>query len=356
LNLQQAKRYARTILLSRGPEFVDIELTNRCNLHCAACWFHGELGVGDRYGHAEMTTDQVLRLIDQIAPYHPTVYLGGGEPLMRKDLPAIIEYASRSGLPVSLTTNGTLVDAQAARAFVELGVNSIRVSIDGPEEVHDTLRGPGVFSRAIANLHQLAKYKRQTGSDRPHVSVNLLITPLVMADLEAAIEQVRAVVGEDVEYLVLHHPWFVTPAELASHQTEVKRALGRAAAGAQAHCLRWGDSIDAKALSEKIARLEGRPGVRFFPDLHGDAVERFYVEGHSPRTVCTMPFRGVVVKPNGDVMFCPDEWIDDYVLGNVLQKPLDEIWNGRTARRFRWVLLRKGPFPGCKRCSWMYRI
>jgi radical SAM protein with 4Fe4S-binding SPASM domain len=354
LNLQSARKYVRTILPSAGPEFIDVELTNRCNLHCAACWFHGERGVGDRYGDAEMSTTQVLSLIDQAAPHRPAIYLGGGEPFMRQDLPDIIEHASRLGLPVSLTTNGTLVDAEAARMLVELGLKDIRFSIDGPEEVHDALRGPGVFSRVIANLHRLARYKRQTGSDRPHLSVNLLLTPLTMADVEAAMEQVRTAVGEDVECIVLHHPWFITPAELASHQREVKKALGRAGAGARAHCVSWGDSVDAKALSEQIARLADRPGIGFFPNMRGEAVERFYSEGYEPKLACTMPFRGVVVKPNGDVRFCPDEWIDDYVLGNVLQKPLDEIWKGRAAKRFRWVLLRKGPFPGCKRCSWIH--
>ncbi|HEX4919482.1 MAG TPA: SPASM domain-containing protein [Candidatus Bathyarchaeia archaeon] len=52
--------------------------------------------------------------------------------------------------------------------------------------------------------------------------------------------------------------------------------------------------------------------------------------------------------------FCPDEWIDDYTLGNIQQEDFKTIWNNFKARRFRAVLFLKKQFTCCKRCSWVY--
>ncbi len=91
-----------------------------------------------------------------------------------------------------------------------------------------------------------------------------------------------------------------------------------------------------------------------FPDLGREDLVHYYSEGPCGRKRCIAPLRGVVVKPNGDVLFCPDEWIDDHVLGNIREQDIAEIWNGEKARNFRSALFRVKQFPACKRCSWMY--
>ena len=107
-------------------------------------------------------------------------------------------------------------------------------------------------------------------------------------------------------------------------------------------------------MAREIAALEGFPRMQGLPDLRGQEIEHYYAEGVPSEKTCIAPFQAAVVKPNGDVRFCPDEWIDDYVLGNILEERFLKIWRNRKARRFRAVLLRKKSFPGCKRCSWMH--
>ena len=56
------------------------------------------------------------------------------------------------------------------------------------------------------------------------------------------------------------------------------------------------------------------------------------------------------MKANGDVMFCPDEWMNDFKLGNVRESGIDAMWNGEKAGKFRKELYRSKLFPACARC------
>ena len=93
-----------------APQTVDLEITNKCNLHCQMCWFYGERGIGDRYRDAELSPHEVFSLIDQLSKYKPKIYIGGSEPFLRKDLFVILEYIKQQGLIVECATNGTLLD------------------------------------------------------------------------------------------------------------------------------------------------------------------------------------------------------------------------------------------------------
>lgn len=76
------------------------------------CWFHGESGIGDRYKNSEMTTAEVLELINQLEAYRPQLYFGGGEPLIREDFLEILSHARSLTLSTAFTTNGTLLNRE----------------------------------------------------------------------------------------------------------------------------------------------------------------------------------------------------------------------------------------------------
>jgi MoaA/NifB/PqqE/SkfB family radical SAM enzyme len=116
------------------PSLVDLELTNRCDLHCTMCWFHGECGIGDNYHGVELSTDEVGTLIDQVSKHKPQIYLGGAEPFLRDDLFIILEYIKRLDLVVSFATNGTLFDQRKIEMLVTLGIDQVAFSIDGDEK------------------------------------------------------------------------------------------------------------------------------------------------------------------------------------------------------------------------------
>ncbi len=217
----------------RWPSAIDIELTNRCNLSCPSCWFHGENGVGDRYRGEELDTSEVLRFIDQVAPRRPSLYFGGAEPLLREDFLTIATHVKSRGLPMAFTTNGTLLTPDTSEKLVAAEIEDISLSIDGPEEVHDQLRGQGNFNKAVSNLCHLIDYRQARSAERPLVTVNITVNPAVVGRLGETIRSIRGATEDRVDSYRIHHLWFISPDELRLHQAAVRKALGCSAPGAR---------------------------------------------------------------------------------------------------------------------------
>jgi len=348
-------QFIRSNYFSKGPTSVDIELSNRCNLRCKMCWFHGENGIGDRYRNSEMTTAEILELINQLAKYKPhNIYFGGGEPFIREDFLEIVAHVKSVGLQASFTTNGTLLDREKIQKIAELRVDDINFSIDGPEKLHDELRGQGNFGKVMSNMQHLLALKREKKIQKPLITVNITINPLVVGHVKETINSIRKTTGDEVDFFRIHHLWFITPTELQVHEAAISKTLERSAQGAGAHCIPFSQQIDSNALSNEISQLKAEEKITFFPDLQDKEINAFYSESYRLNKRCVAPFRAVLVKPNGDLKFCPDEWIDDYVLGNIRDDRFENIWNNKRAKHFRSVIFWGKSFPGCKRCSWMH--
>ena len=254
---------------SKGPTSVDIELSNRCNLKCKMCWFHGENGIGDRYKNSEMTTAEILELINQLAVYRPHIYFGGGEPFIREDFMTIVAHVKSFALPISFTTNGTLLNQEKIQKVADLGVDHINFSIDGPEELHDKLRGRGNFGKVMSNMQHLLEYKKRENIKKPLITVNITTNPLVIGHLKETINLIRKTTGDEVDYFRIHHLWFITPTELKVHKAAIHKTLERSAPGAEAHCISLSQHIDSIALSNEISQLKGDGENNIFPKSSG---------------------------------------------------------------------------------------
>jgi len=123
------------------------ELTLRCNASCVHC---GSDAGAPR--PRELTATEALAVCDALAGLGAReVTLSGGEPLLRADWSAIASRLSGRGVHVDLITNGLLLDRDAARRIRDAGVVSVSLSVDGPQPIHDHLRGtPGGFAQAMA--------------------------------------------------------------------------------------------------------------------------------------------------------------------------------------------------------------
>jgi len=333
---------------------IDIELSNRCNLKCKMCWFYGHSGVGDRYNGLELETSEVLNLVNQVSKHKPKIYLGGSEPFIRQDFLMILEHIKSKDLAISFATNGTLLDPQKIEMLVKLNVEDVKFSIDGQEELHDHIRGKGVFKKVTSAVEELAEYKRKMGSIKPTITVNITITADLIGQLKDTINALKNATNDGADIYRLHHLWYITSDELLEHQSCTKKLLGAEALGAASHLIPNSLLIKPEELADEILSLNSLSKVRFFPNLQYLDIIKFYSEGPGVKERCNAPFYGAVIKPDGDVRFCPDEWIDDYSIGNIRQDNFDNIWNNEKARKFRAMILWQKHFVGCKRCSWMY--
>ena len=123
------------------PRNIIFEVTHRCNLRCRHCC------VVPEPGKKELSTQEVRSVFDQLVEagcLHVT--LTGGEPLMRKDILTLMDYARRIGLFVHLFTNATLVTPQIADTLKEFRLVSLELSLNSLKRNDLTglrrLRGP----------------------------------------------------------------------------------------------------------------------------------------------------------------------------------------------------------------------
>jgi Fe-coproporphyrin III synthase len=126
-------------------------MTKRCNLRCVHCYAFAE---SQDYKGDELSTDEGRALIDDLASFgSPVILFSGGEPLLREDLPDLIDHAVKKGLRAVISTNGTLITPEKARIFARLNLSYIGVSLDGLSEINDTFRGVrGAFEKAIEGI------------------------------------------------------------------------------------------------------------------------------------------------------------------------------------------------------------
>jgi radical SAM protein with 4Fe4S-binding SPASM domain len=184
----------------------------------------------------------------------------------------------------------------------------------------------------------------------------MTVSETLATRLEDTIRAVADATGDGVDRYRIHQQWFITREELRAHQAATQQFLGCASPGAASHLIPRSQVLDARPIADAVRAMQQWPKVRSFPDLRHAELLQYYAEDATFDQRCVAPFSALVIKPNGDVKFCPDEWIDDYVLGNVRTESLDAIWNNAKARRFRSALFRQKCFPGCKRCNFMYSI
>ena len=121
------------------PRLIFWELTKRCNLKCAHCRAEAD----DTLFSGEMSTDEALRVVDDIAAFaKPIMVLTGGEPLFRDDVFDIAAAAKDKGLRTALATNRTLIDGALAERIKLSGIQRVSISIDGHVRVAHGFRGP----------------------------------------------------------------------------------------------------------------------------------------------------------------------------------------------------------------------
>jgi Fe-coproporphyrin III synthase len=125
-------------------------VTRRCNLKCVHCYAHAK----DMAFEDELSTDEGKRIIDDLAAFGaPVILFSGGEPLARKDLPELAEYAVQKGMRAVISTNGTLITPEVAQTLKRIGLSYVGISLDGMEAVNDKFRGvTGAFKKAMAGI------------------------------------------------------------------------------------------------------------------------------------------------------------------------------------------------------------
>jgi radical SAM protein with 4Fe4S-binding SPASM domain len=192
-------RYGRKITQIDPPEFqrmavaksakdrrpiVVWNLTRTCNLKCVHCYTNSE---AQKYPD-ELTTEQCKVVLDDLAAFKvPAVLFSGGEPLVRPDVFELAQYARNLGLHVVLSTNGTLINEDTAKGFVDLGFAYIGISLDSAiPAVHDKFRGmEGAFERTMKGFRNCVNAGQKVG-------LRLTLTPHTCDNLDLIFDFIEA--------------------------------------------------------------------------------------------------------------------------------------------------------------------
>lgn len=334
------------------PSSVHFFLYEGCNLRCSMCgqWRRAS-DSGDGFGKGYLPLDKLKDIIDQAARYRPEIYVWGGEPTLHPDFMAFIRHVKRNRLVCTVNTNGTILH-KLADDLVEARVDSLDVSIDGPQDVHDAIRGvKGTYSRVMAGLAKL----QEAGRRRPLIKAVVTLSQANMSHVETLLHELDQ--NPAVDMLILQLGWFVTSEMGQCYETRMKEDFNLAGPS-------WKGFLDdnaadrARAVRELVDRVErsslSKP-VLLFPDLHGEMIEIYYRNPAETfgRKACQAVLRQVDIRPDGDVVVCAD--FPDLVIGNVLDQPLREIWTGPKLREFRQSLRDNGLLPICTRCCGLFR-
>jgi AdoMet-dependent heme synthase len=138
------------MFLPRYPLHVVFIITNRCNLRCTHC-----SSAAGKAEAGELTRTEIEHTLDELSELGVVdLAFSGGEPLLHPHLPDFIAHARARGMRVGTSTNGAPLTPSRTRRLQEAGLSRLQVSLDGPEPVHDRIRGKGSFRRALTAIQR----------------------------------------------------------------------------------------------------------------------------------------------------------------------------------------------------------
>jgi radical SAM protein with 4Fe4S-binding SPASM domain len=168
-------------------------------------------------------------------------------------------------------------------------------------------------------------------------------------------EMIRYLQNEvGVDAVRMQHLWFTDKEHADAHRKVLKELFGTDETGAYSHIISTQEQDYIEKLAEEIKLIEKtkyKKPVFIHPKLTSAQIAEYYKNLSFVKTNrCLVAWNSIIVRANGDVMFCPDGWMDDFKLGNVRSSKIDEMWHGEKARKFREELYKCGLFPACARC------
>jgi radical SAM protein with 4Fe4S-binding SPASM domain len=348
---------------ARSIRQLSIRITDMCNLRCHTCGQWGDHGFlhGKNLKDLkkqEVTPERYLALLDDLHEHghHPSVYLWGGEPTMYKGWLEIVERATALKMPTSIVTNATKL-AGAVDRLAAAPLFLLQISIDGHSaETHNAARpsaGGGDNYQVIQDA--LAAVKEAKRAHKTKLPLVAALTTISQANVDHLVDIYEAY-KDRVDLFVYYLSWWIDEDSAKAHDADFCRRFGFTP---QLHWGWVGDWTikDHETLSKQLAEVRrrskgmGNPAVNIIPNVTGlDDLKEYYTN-HTATfgyNQCISIYQAVELDSNGDMSPCRD--YHDYIVGNVREHTITELWNSEAYRRFRASLYTEGLMPSCTRC------
>lgn len=296
------------------------EITLACCFSCRYC--------GSRAGKAranELSTEECLGVAKQLSDMGcRRVSMIGGEVFLRKDWQEIAKALTSRGVLVSIITNGFLFTESIIGKLKEARVESVAISLDGPEEIHDSFRQEGSFRRAMQAIDVLTK------NNNP-VSVISTLNSKNAGKLEEM-------------YTLLKDT------KIFAWQIQACSPMGNASDGD------FSTAIDFKRVLQFVEAHMYNPyfiigvadNIGYYTASEGKL--RGNVSGKGFFRGCQAGLTNIGIDSVGNVRGCESMYDDAFIEGNLRERSLWEIWNDPEAFSYNRKFLPEKLGGKCKDC------
>lgn len=274
-----ANEYSLKGTFPEHPFYIDVELTNLCNMDCIFCQRQQM-----RREKGTMTLEDFRMLVNQSkdAGVEAIRFVGWGEAFLNKDILKMLRLVKDAGIKTHVTTNGLLLNEEIISQLLDIGLDSIIFSMQGlTEEEYAKQRNTDKFNILKSNIKALVEERNKRNLDRPFVQIMTSVTD----ESEEEIKKFKEKWGEIVD-LVTHG------------KTWLKRLKNK----------------------ERVKELLDRSTELPMPRVCNEVRYKFSVHW------------------NGNVSACCEDYDDFLVLGNLKKTPLKEIWKAEYSKALRCLL------------------
>ncbi|MFZ5354271.1 MAG: radical SAM/SPASM domain-containing protein [Bacillota bacterium] len=281
------------------PFVVDVETTNHCNLMCKMC----SRNVMKR-SCGYMSFDTYKKIVDECAENNAAIRLiRWGEHLLHSEVFKFIQYTKEKGVLLHLTTNGLLMDEEKSTRLIELGLDSLIISMQGAtKEGYEDMRNNDNYDLLEKNIKYFMKKRNELGKDKPFVHISSTMT-------DETEEQISAF----IKY--------------------------------------WSSFVDSVDVGKTYFAMVDKEG---YHDVIAEYLPRETVKKiYSP---CTEVYQKISVNWNGDITACCADHDNYMLLGNVMETSIRTAWHSNKLNEYRRILDDMGmeKLPLCKDCYHTY--
>lgn len=325
--LRQAVLHARAF----KPLYVKLKVFYGCNLKCEMCNHWRETR------EPPISSDRFKEVLHELAELGTKkIHISGGEPMLRPQVPDLVEQASALGIKVTMTTNGTLIDKGTAKRLVEGGLRGVNISIDSPiRKMHEKIRGVDGCFKTTAKA--VALFKRYKHKGKLTIRINTVVSRTNYQTLESLPDLAHELGADGINLIPVDDHCgeilSMRKKDIALFNSEIAPKIAER----------------ALALGLIISDEDAFPFGRTDPEVRLGRAGR-YAFGYYDQHPCYAPWTHSLIDFNGNVYVCCMTRERIAPLGNIRGQSFKEIWEGTAYRQVR-LKMHPPALAACRRCD-----
>lgn len=283
------------------PQMLHAVITNVCNLECIHCAYKVVKRRSD-YKPSFLEWDIFTRVADEVASHKDAIlrFTCDGEPLLHPRILDMVEYAKNHNLrPVTINTNGLLLDRRMIDNLLDREIDVIEVSINAhSKEGYYKLRKSNDYDEIVARTHYLIKAR----DSRPNCATKVMVSIINQREVESE-------VADFIKY--------------------------------------WTPLVD-KVIIRTYTSYRGM--VDKTKELFDEEAERY---------PCFVLWRRITLNSEGKLRFCFNDWCNQSVMVDLKDGiSIEEVWRGKEYQRLRQLHLERRfrEIPYCADCTTWYLL